>query len=91
MEYVPEGGGSHHWRVSEQGGLHFVTVDDLDDKEWLGGSRNAVFAGLRRALHISETFAKSPDWNSWYQRSRQETANSCAGSTIGSPYRSSRM
>ncbi len=55
MEYVPEGGGSHHWRVSEQGRLHFVTVDDLDDKEWLGGSRNAVFAGLRRALHISET------------------------------------
>lgn len=51
LEYVPEGGGSHHWMLTDAGGRrHFVTVDDLDDKEWIGGSRDAVFDGLRRAF-----------------------------------------
>ena len=51
MEYVPEGGGSHHWKLTGQDGrLHFVTVDDLDDKNWMGDTRPAVFDGLRRAL-----------------------------------------
>ena len=51
MEYVPEGGGSHHWRLTGDDGLpHFVTVDDLDDKDWLGDTRGAVFKGLGRAL-----------------------------------------
>ena len=31
-------------------GRWFVTVDDLDDKGWLGRTRPAVFAGLRAAL-----------------------------------------
>lgn len=51
MEYVPEGGGSHHWKlVDEFGEPHFVTVDDLDDKDWMGDTREAVFEGLGRAL-----------------------------------------
>lgn len=51
MDYLPEGAGSHHWRLtSEDGELHFVTVDDLDAKSWLTGGRDAVFDGLRRAL-----------------------------------------
>src|SRR5438552_929827 len=51
MEYVPEGGGSHHWKVMDQDGKpHFVTVDDLDDKDWFGDTRAAVFAGLGRAF-----------------------------------------
>jgi spectinomycin phosphotransferase len=51
LEYVPEGGGSHHWKLTGAGGQsHFVTVDDLDNKEWIGGSRDAVFDGLRSAL-----------------------------------------
>jgi spectinomycin phosphotransferase len=51
MEYVPEGGGSHHWKtMDEDGKPHFVTVDDLDDKDWLGDTREAVFEGLGRAL-----------------------------------------
>lgn len=51
MDYLPEGGGSHHWQLtSEEGGLHFVTVDDLDDKPWLPGGPDSVFGGLRRAL-----------------------------------------
>lgn len=51
MRYVPEGGGSHHWKLTgENGQSSFVTVDDLDDKEWLGDTREAVLEGLRRAL-----------------------------------------
>jgi spectinomycin phosphotransferase len=51
MDYVPEGGGSHHWKVTDEDGLtRFVTVDDLDGKDWLGGTREAVFGGLGRAL-----------------------------------------
>jgi len=51
MEYVPEGGGSHHWKLTGDDGLrHFVTVDDLDNKDWLGDTRGAVFKGLGRAL-----------------------------------------
>lgn len=50
-DYVPEGGGSHHWKVTGEDGLvRFVTVDDLDDKDWLGGTREAVSGGLGRAL-----------------------------------------
>jgi spectinomycin phosphotransferase len=51
MSYVPEGGGSHHWKVKDaRGEAFFVRVDDLDDKDWLGDGRNAVFDGLARAL-----------------------------------------
>jgi spectinomycin phosphotransferase len=51
MEYVPEGGGSYHWKlIDEDGQPRFVTVDDLDDKDWMGDTRGAVFDGLSRAL-----------------------------------------
>jgi spectinomycin phosphotransferase len=51
VDYVPEGGGSHHWKVTGGDGLaRFVTVDDLDGKDWLGDTREAVFGGLGRAL-----------------------------------------
>jgi len=51
MEYVPEGGGGYHWKlIDEDGQPYFVTVDDLDDKDWMADTRGAVFEGLRRAL-----------------------------------------
>lgn len=51
LEYVPEGGGGHHWKLTgENGRPLFVTVDDLDDKDWIGGTREAVFEVLSRAL-----------------------------------------
>jgi hypothetical protein len=41
--------GGYHWKVTgEDGRARFVTVDDLDGKDWLGGTRDAVFAGLGR-------------------------------------------
>lgn len=51
LEYVPEGGGSHHWALTgADGQRRFVTVDDLDSKGWISGSADAVFDGLRSAL-----------------------------------------
>ena len=51
VQYLPEGGGSFHWRVvdRERGAL-FVRVDDLDDKPWIGDQRAVVLDGLRRAF-----------------------------------------
>ncbi len=54
LEYLPVGGGSHHWRLAVRDGTHrFVTVDDLDGKDWLGGTRETVSDGLRRALRTA--------------------------------------
>jgi spectinomycin phosphotransferase len=51
MEYVPAGAGGYHWKVTgADGRARFVTVDDLDDKDWLGDTRDGVFAGLEQAL-----------------------------------------
>jgi spectinomycin phosphotransferase len=47
LTYAPVGAGSYHWTTR---GRWFVTVDDLDTKPWLGGSRDEVFAGLRAAM-----------------------------------------
>ena len=50
-DYLPVGFGSYHWLVSDAGARrYFVTVDDLDQKPWLGVIRNFAFAGLGRAL-----------------------------------------
>ena len=53
LRYAPVGGGSYHWVVtSGPGEQWFVTVDDLDDKGWLGRTRPAVFAGLRQRIDL---------------------------------------
>jgi spectinomycin phosphotransferase len=51
LQYAAVGGGSYHWVVRDgEAGRWFVTVDDLDDKPWLGDSRAAVLDGLRAAM-----------------------------------------
>ena len=51
LRYASVGGGSYHWVVTGGPGEQwFVTVDDLDDKGWLGRTRPAVFSGLRTAM-----------------------------------------
>jgi spectinomycin phosphotransferase len=51
LRYAPVGGGSYHWVVrDDRGERRFVTVDDLDDKGWLGHTRPVVFEGLRAAM-----------------------------------------
>jgi spectinomycin phosphotransferase len=54
LRYAAVGAGSYHWAVRDGGGQRwFVTVDDLDDKAWLGDTRSAVMAGLRSALETT--------------------------------------
>src|SRR5436309_14896342 len=50
-EYAPVGGGSYHWVASGPDGTRrFVTVDDLDQKRWLGDTRDSACAALTRAF-----------------------------------------
>ena len=44
--------------TGDQGEQRFVTVDDLDDKGWLGRTRAAVFAGLRAAMDAAVTLRR---------------------------------
>jgi len=54
MRYVPVGFGSYHWEVTDTAGRrHFVTVDDLDAKGWLGDDRESTFDGLRAAFDVA--------------------------------------
>ncbi|HEX6788767.1 MAG TPA: phosphotransferase [Gaiellaceae bacterium] len=58
VEYAPVGGGSYHWCVVDEGGRRvFVTVDDLDQKTWLGGTREESFGGLRDAFETAAELA----------------------------------
>jgi spectinomycin phosphotransferase len=51
VRYAPVGAGGYHWVArSAAGSRWFVTVDDLDGKPWLGGSRDEVLQGLRGAM-----------------------------------------
>jgi len=60
LEYAPVGGGSYHWVATGDtpGERRFVTVDDLDDKGWLGRTRPAVLAGLRAAMDAAVTLRR---------------------------------
>ncbi|HEY2284868.1 MAG TPA: aminoglycoside phosphotransferase family protein [Streptosporangiaceae bacterium] len=60
LEYAPVGGGSYHWMAAggDPGERRFVTVDDLDDKGWLGRTRPAVLAGLRAAMDAAVTLRR---------------------------------
>jgi spectinomycin phosphotransferase len=50
-DYAAVGAGSYHWQVTDKAGARgFVTVDDLDQKAWLGDGRDVVFDGQRRAF-----------------------------------------
>ncbi len=51
LDYMPVGGGSYHWVVEDtEGRRAFVTADDLDQKPWLGDTRESAFDGLTRAF-----------------------------------------
>jgi spectinomycin phosphotransferase len=58
IDYAPVGGGSYHWLAADRDARRiFVTVDDLDQKTWLGDTREATFAGLRDAFDTAATLA----------------------------------
>jgi hypothetical protein len=75
LRYAPVGGGSYHWVVTvDPGEQWFVTVDDLDDKGWLGRPwagggpftepARALLAGaagpVRRGLCALDQWASGP-------------------------------
>jgi spectinomycin phosphotransferase len=54
LRYVPKGAGSYHWLGERNGrATHFVTVDDLDTKPWIGRDRDSTFAGLTVAYETA--------------------------------------
>jgi len=62
LRYAAVGGGSYHWVVHDAcGEPWFVTVDDLDDKAWLGKNRPAVMAGLRSRMEMALALRREAD------------------------------
>jgi spectinomycin phosphotransferase len=60
LDYAPVGGGSYHWHaVDPDGSRAFVTVDDLDQKTWLGDTRASSFEGLLDAFNAAAELAAS--------------------------------
>jgi spectinomycin phosphotransferase len=56
LRYVALGGGSYHWvAVAKDGRQYFLTVDDLQDKPWLGADPDSAFRGLRAAFDTALT------------------------------------
>src|SRR5438046_1528964 len=54
LEYVPVGGGSHHWLAHDAAAVgHWVTVDDVADHAFLGATAAEAFSGLRCALETA--------------------------------------
>jgi spectinomycin phosphotransferase len=51
VEYVPVGGGSHHWLADDVAGVrHWVTVDGVANHGFFGATPADAFSGLRSAL-----------------------------------------
>jgi spectinomycin phosphotransferase len=51
IDYAAVGFGSYHWVATDSRGTRgFVTVDDLEQKPWLGDTQESVFDGLMRAF-----------------------------------------
>ena len=53
LEYVPEGGGSHHWRCAAGGEERFVSADDLTATFRAATDEDAAFAALERAYGVA--------------------------------------
>ncbi len=68
IEYAAVGAGSYHWIVTDAAGARgFVTVDDLDQKAWLGETRDGARGALGRAFdtavalrHAGREFVVAP-------------------------------
>lgn len=59
-DYAALGAGSYHWVVRDREGTRaFVTLDDLDQKAWLGNTRDSAFDGLRCAFDTAAALRDS--------------------------------
>ena len=60
IEYAALGAGSYHWIATDASGTRlFVTVDDLDQKKWLGDTRDAARDALGRAFDTAVALRKA--------------------------------
>jgi spectinomycin phosphotransferase len=60
IEYAPVGAGSYHWVAADAAGKRrFVTVDDLDQKRWLGDTRDMACEALGRAFDTAIALRRS--------------------------------
>jgi spectinomycin phosphotransferase len=54
LRYIAIGAGSYHWLAKAPAGArYFLTVDDLQDKPWLGTDPDQVFCGLCGAFETA--------------------------------------
>jgi spectinomycin phosphotransferase len=53
LEYVPEGGGSHHWYCQADSERRFVSVDDLTATFHAATDEDTAFAALERAYGVA--------------------------------------
>jgi len=54
LRYIAIGAGSYHWLgTAPVGTRYFLTVDDLQDKPWLGADPDQVFSGLCGAFETA--------------------------------------
>jgi spectinomycin phosphotransferase len=53
LDYVPEGGGSHHWRCASGGEERFVSADDLTATHRAAADEDAALAALERAYDVA--------------------------------------
>ena len=62
VEYMPVGAGGYHWNVTDSTGRSlFVTVDDLDTKDWFGDDRDAIAQGLIATLDTARRLRHDAD------------------------------
>jgi spectinomycin phosphotransferase len=60
IEYAPVVAGSYHWVAADAAGKRrFVTVDDLDQKRWLGDTRDMACEALGRAFDTAIALRRS--------------------------------
>jgi spectinomycin phosphotransferase len=60
IDYAAVGAGSYHWIAADAAGARrFVTVDDLDQKRWLGDTRDVAHAALGRAFDTAVALRKA--------------------------------
>ena len=60
IEYAAVGAGSYHWFATDAAGTRrFVTVDDLDQKRWLGETRAAARGALSRAFGTAAALSQA--------------------------------
>jgi len=77
LQYLPVGGGAYHWHLTGSSDSLFVTVDDLDDKDWLGAVRDTVAEMLAQEVAFENVWRIHPTWPQRSQLTGRARRNPC--------------